>query len=79
MAVHSFASIDEIRAAPTDEERQVRRKKVLRESETFDTHLRAAVAIPDLEQRKAALLELEVLYEFKRSHPTVEVSNGSKT
>ncbi|KAH7069950.1 Extradiol ring-cleavage dioxygenase, class III enzyme, subunit B [Paraphoma chrysanthemicola] len=72
MAVHSFASIGEIRAAATDEERQARTKLVLKESEIFDTQLREAVVVRNPEQRKAALLQLEDLYTFKRSHPTVE-------
>ncbi|KAL2784691.1 Extradiol ring-cleavage dioxygenase, class III enzyme, subunit B [Aspergillus keveii] len=72
MAVHSFASIEEIRNAPTEEEREATRAKVLAESRTFDTHLRAAVTKRNAEERKNALLKLEELYEFKRSHPTVE-------
>jgi aromatic ring-opening dioxygenase catalytic subunit (LigB family) len=73
MAVHSFASIDEIRSAPTEEEREATRAKVLAESRAFDTHLREAVTKRSAEERKKALLKLEELYEFKRSHPTVEV------
>ncbi|OQE44678.1 hypothetical protein PENCOP_c002G03325 [Penicillium coprophilum] len=72
MAVHSFASIDEIIDAPTEEEREVIRAKVLDESRAFDTHLRAAVTKKTAKERNEALLKLETLYEFKRSHPTVE-------
>jgi Catalytic LigB subunit of aromatic ring-opening dioxygenase. len=72
MAVHSFASIEEIVDAPT-EEREATRAKVLTESRAFDTHLRAAVTKRDAKERNQALLNLETLYEFKRSHPTVEV------
>jgi hypothetical protein len=74
MAVHSFASIGEIHQAKTDEEKQAVRNKVLAESRTFDTELRKAVTKRDAAERKAALLQLKKLYEFKRSHPTVEVS-----
>jgi hypothetical protein len=74
MAVHSFASIGEIRAAATEEERQVRTKKILAESQSFDTRLQEAVTIRDPDKRQSALLSLEDLYEFRRSHPTVEVS-----
>lgn len=73
MAVHSFASIEEIIDAPTEEEREATRAKVLTESRVFDTHLRAAVTKRDAKERNQALLKLETLYEFKRSHPTVEV------
>lgn len=73
MAVHSFPSINEIREAATDEERKATAKKVLAESRAFDTHLRDAVKIRDPKKRKEALLRLQDLYEFKRSHPTVEV------
>jgi aromatic ring-opening dioxygenase catalytic subunit (LigB family) len=79
MAVHSFASIEEIRNAPTEEEREATRAKVLAESRTFDTHLRAAVTKRNAEERKNALLKLEELYEFKRSHLTVEVRTGVST
>ncbi|KGO48140.1 Extradiol ring-cleavage dioxygenase, class III enzyme, subunit B [Penicillium expansum] len=72
MAVHSFASIDEIIHAATEEERETIRAKVLAESRDFDTHLRAAVTKKDANERNEALLKLESLYEFKRSHPTVE-------
>ncbi|OIW33123.1 LigB subunit of an aromatic-ring-opening dioxygenase LigAB [Coniochaeta ligniaria NRRL 30616] len=72
MAVHSFASIGEIQRAVSDEERQAVRDKVLAESRTFDTELRKAVTKQDAAERKAALLKLEKLYEFRRSHPTVE-------
>lgn len=76
MAVHSFASIAEIQHARSDEERQAAKEKVLAESRTFDTELRKAVAKQDAAERKAALLKLETLYEFRRSHPTVEVSSA---
>ncbi|OTA94857.1 hypothetical protein M434DRAFT_70566 [Hypoxylon sp. CO27-5] len=72
MAVHSFSSIAEIRNAPSDEEKEIARQKVLKESRTFDTRLRAAVTKRDAAERKKALLELESLPEFRRSHPTVE-------
>ncbi|KAI0011193.1 Extradiol aromatic ring-opening dioxygenase [Xylariaceae sp. FL0662B] len=72
MAVHSFASIGEIRDAASDEAKNLARRKVLEESRTFDTRLRAAVTKRDAEERKKALLELESLPEFRRSHPTVE-------
>lgn len=74
MAVHSFASIGEIQQTTSDEEKQAVSDKVLTESRTFDTELRKAVTKRDAAERKAALLKLEDLYEFKRSHPTVEVS-----
>lgn len=73
MAVHSFASIEEIIDAPTEEAREGTKAKVLTESQVFDTHLRAAVTKRDAKERNQALLKLETLYEFKRSHPTVEV------
>ncbi|KXG47231.1 Extradiol ring-cleavage dioxygenase, class III enzyme, subunit B [Penicillium griseofulvum] len=72
MAVHSFASIAEITNAPTEEEREATRARVISESRTFDTKLRAAVTKKDGKERAEALLKLETLYEFKRSHPTVE-------
>ncbi|KAI1138802.1 Extradiol aromatic ring-opening dioxygenase [Hypoxylon sp. FL0543] len=72
MAVHSFPSIAEVRDASSEEERELARQKVLRESRSFDTHLRAAVTKHDAAERRKALLELEFLPEFKRSHPTVE-------
>ncbi|SPO06182.1 uncharacterized protein DNG_08871 [Cephalotrichum gorgonifer] len=72
MAVHSFASIGEIQDAKSDEERKAAREKVLVESRAFDTSLREAVSKRDAGERKKALLGLEDLYEFKRSHPTVE-------
>jgi 4,5-DOPA dioxygenase extradiol len=73
MAVHSFASIGEIRQASTEEDKRVAAKKILAESQAFDAHIREAVTIRDPKKRKEALLKLEDLYEFKRSHPTVEV------
>ncbi|KAL7625058.1 hypothetical protein AAE478_004272 [Parahypoxylon ruwenzoriense] len=72
MAVHSFPSIAEIRDAASDEERERARAGVLAESRAFDTHLRAAVAERDAAARAGALLRLESLPEFRRSHPTVE-------
>lgn len=72
MAVHSFASIAEIHNAGT-EEREEAREKVLAESRTFDTELRNAVTKTDAVERRQALLKLESLHEFRRSHPTVEV------
>ena len=73
MAVHSFSSIDEIRSAP-DASRNDIRAKVLAESTSFDRSIRAALSVTDSKERNAAILRLEDLYEFKRSHPTVEVS-----
>ena len=75
MAVHSFASIGEIQDAKTDQEKEVLRAKVLAESRIFDTCLREAVQKNIGEERKKALLKLESLPEFKRSHPTVEVNS----
>lgn len=77
MAVHSFPSIGEIHEAKTDEEREAVRAKVLAESRAFDAHVRSAVQHNEPGARKKALLELESLDEFKRSHPTVEVSRVS--
>lgn len=73
MAVHSFASIDEIRSAPSEEKREATSAKVLAESRAFDTHLREAVTKRAAKERREGLLKLKELYEFKRSHPTVEV------
>ncbi|VUC26932.1 unnamed protein product [Clonostachys rosea] len=72
MVVHSFPSIEEIHQAPTEEERILARKKILKETRDFDTFVREAVAQHDPAARKTALLALESRYEFKRSHPTVE-------
>ncbi|KAJ4294453.1 hypothetical protein N0V90_008144 [Kalmusia sp. IMI 367209] len=72
MAAHSFASIAEIGQATTEEEQASTRDKVLRETRTFDKHLRNALASRDSAKRREALLQLEQLLEFKRSHPTVE-------
>lgn len=72
MAVHSFASIGEIHAASAQERGAVR-EQVLRESEKFDASIRAAIAHVSEDDRTTALLRLESLAEFKRSHPTVEV------
>ena len=74
MAVHSFRSIEEIYEAKEGEERDAVRAKVLVESKAFDASIRKAVAQEDPAARRKALLDLESLYEFKRSHPTVEVS-----
>ncbi len=74
MAVHSFRSLEEIYAAKEGEEREAVRAKVLAESKSFDASIRKAVANEDPAARRKALLDLESLYEFKRSHPTVEVS-----
>ncbi len=79
MAVHSFPSIGEIQRAKTDEEREAVRAKVLAESRAFDTHVRSAVQNQGAGARRKALLELESLSEFKRSHPTVEVSSDPKS
>lgn len=75
MAVHSFDSIGKIRAAPSEEARNTVRAKVLEESRAFDTHLRDAVAKRSAEERRKALLSLESLPEYRRSHPTVEVGS----
>ncbi|KAH8199727.1 hypothetical protein TruAng_006135 [Truncatella angustata] len=72
MAVHSFTSREEIQQASTEEEKKAVAAQVLQESMTFDEALRDAVAKVSPEKRKAALLELESLPEFRRSHPTVE-------
>ncbi|EMR67580.1 putative aromatic ring-opening dioxygenase protein [Eutypa lata UCREL1] len=73
MAVHSFPSIAEIRAAPSEDAKNAARAQVLEESRTFDTRLRAAVTKRGAVERRKALLELESLPEYRRSHPTVEV------
>ncbi|CAH0036333.1 unnamed protein product [Clonostachys solani] len=73
MAVHSFPSIEEIKNAPTENERILAKKKVLQETRNFDNFVREAVAENDPVARKNALLALESRYEFKRSHPTVEL------
>jgi hypothetical protein len=73
MAVHSFRSIEEIQEAKTEAEREAVRAKVLAESRAFDAHIRRAVQHEDPVARRKALLDLQSLYEFKRSHPTVEV------
>lgn len=72
MAVHSFPSIASIRNAPSDAAREATREKVLVESRTFDTAIRAAISIKLAKERRKALLELEQLPEFRHSHPTVE-------
>ncbi|CAI6093156.1 unnamed protein product [Clonostachys chloroleuca] len=72
MVVHSFPSIEEIKNAPTENERTLAKKKVLQETRNFDNFVREAVAKNDPVARKKALLALESRYEFKRSHPTVE-------
>jgi 4,5-DOPA dioxygenase extradiol len=73
MAVHSFPSLEEIRAAANEEERADVIKKNTAESRTLDNAIRDAIAIEEPKKRTEALLDLEKLYEFKRSHPTVEV------
>lgn len=72
MAVHSFASLGEISEAPSENKDAVR-AKVLAESKRFDKAIRGALAERSFVDRKASLLALESLYEYKRSHPTVEV------
>lgn len=79
MAVHSFASIDEIRSAKTEEEKASIHAKVLKESRDFDTFLRDALKKNDPTERAEALLKLESRHEFKRSHPTVEVRTHRNT
>ncbi|KAI2621699.1 Extradiol ring-cleavage dioxygenase, class III enzyme, subunit B [Hypoxylon sp. NC1633] len=69
MAVHSFESIASIRASPTAD---ATREKVLGESRAFDERIRAALAQPEAKGRTEALLDLQRLPEFRRSHPTVE-------
>lgn len=76
MVVHSFPSIEEIKNAPTENERILAKKKVLQETRNFDNFVREAVAENDPVARKKALLALESRYEFKRSHPTVEVRHN---
>lgn len=76
MAVHSFASIEEIHQAADPEEKEIRRAKVLNETITFDARLQTALKIQNAVERRKALLDLEALHEFKRSHPTVEVGPG---
>jgi 4,5-DOPA dioxygenase extradiol len=71
MAVHSFESLGEIQAS-SEVDREAATAKVLAESKTFDAALGQAVTKEDPVQRKEALLKLESLPEFKRSHPTVE-------
>lgn len=72
MAVHSFASIGEIHREEPEKENEVR-ERFFTESTKFDFELRKAVAKRNGVERKRALLNLESVYEFKRSHPTVEV------
>lgn len=72
MAVHSFASIGEIHQAEPEKREEVR-ERVLAESRTFDAALRNVVITPNAVGRRQALLKLESLHEFRRSHPTVEV------
>ncbi|KAL4794002.1 Extradiol ring-cleavage dioxygenase, class III enzyme, subunit B [Aspergillus venezuelensis] len=72
IAVHLFASIQEIADAAGEEKRKAVRAKVLAESTRFDEHLRNAVTKKNARVRQEALLELEGLYEFRRSHPIVE-------
>jgi len=72
MAVHSFASLGEIQAAQTDAERALATSKVLAESKQLHRAVVKAVTIQDGKARGQALLDLERLPEFKRSHPTVE-------
>ncbi|KAI7780353.1 hypothetical protein LA080_016077 [Diaporthe eres] len=71
MAVHSFSSIGEIHQAEPDKRESVR-EKALAESRTFDTELRNAVTKRNAVDRRQALLALESLHEFRRSHPTIE-------
>ncbi|ERS98266.1 hypothetical protein HMPREF1624_05049 [Sporothrix schenckii ATCC 58251] len=72
MAVHSFASRAEVAAETTDAGRAAAHARVLQESRTLDDHIRAATLRRDAQDRRAALLALEPLREFRRSHPTVE-------
>jgi aromatic ring-opening dioxygenase catalytic subunit (LigB family) len=74
MAVHSFDSIEEIYTSK-EELKEAARKHVLKESVNFDRALKGALSNVSAVERRAALLALEDLPEFKRSHPTVEVSN----
>ena len=77
MAVHSFESMDEIFRFSEGEERASKTEQVLRESRDFDAAIRSALDSQkhaSYEERRKALLALGALPEFKRSHPTVEVS-----
>lgn len=76
MIVHTFDSIAEIQAAPEGKERETAKSKVLEESITFDRAVHAATELHDGAQRNEALLRLEELPEFVRSHPTVEVRHA---
>ena len=75
MAVHSFESLHEIRDAPTEEAKKTIAAKVFKESRDLDTHIRNALKKLGSAERTKALLDLESLPEFKRGHPTVEVSH----
>lgn len=77
MAVHSFESMGEIWRLPQGAERSAKAEQVLRESQAFDAAIKDtfdSIKYPTYQQRVSALLALESLPEFKRSHPTVEVS-----
>lgn len=74
MAVHSFPSIHEIHNAPTEEEKKALEAKNQTETQDLDTAIRNALKNLSASERRAALLNLESLPEFKRGHPTVEVS-----
>lgn len=76
MAVHSFDSIEEIYTSK-EELKEAARERVQKESVNFDRALRGALSNVSAVERRAALLALEDLSEFKRSHPTVEVSNAA--
>lgn len=81
MAVHSFESMGEIWRLPEGAERVAKEQQVLQESRSFDTAIKAALNSKDhasYEERVNALLALENLPEFKRSHPTVEVSSVTR-
>lgn len=73
MAVHSFESIGEIRQAADGKEKESKAEQVLRETRDFDNAIRQALAHDSYADRRTALLQLESLRDFKRSHPTVEV------
>lgn len=73
MAVHSFPSIGEVFQAPKGPEQDAVRAKNLKEANDFEDQIRAALSHASVQERHQALLDLEKLPDFKRSHPTVEV------
>ncbi|KAK6069983.1 aromatic ring-opening dioxygenase [Seiridium cupressi] len=75
MAVHSFASREQIERATSEGEKEAVTTKVLQESITLDEAIRVAVAKTGAEKRRGALSQLEALPDFRKSHPTVEASS----